>query len=438
MRISVFGLGYVGTVSAACLARDGHQVVGCDVDAAKLDLVRHGHSPIVEPGMHEVVARAVESGRLRVTCDVAEAVTDSDLSFICVGTPARADGSQDLTAIRRLLESLGTALKTTPHPHLIVVRSTVLPGTTQNIVRPLLEMRSGKRAGVDFDVCFQPEFLREGASLQDYDAPPFTVIGAESPRAVSILRRLYAALPADIHATSTAAAELLKYTCNAFHALKVAFANEIGRLGAALHIDPQDVMELLGHDDRLSISTAYLTPGLAFGGPCLPKDLAALIHLATERRVEVPLLSAVLPSNDLHIQGAVDAVLRTGGQSVGILGLSFKSGTDDLRQSPLAEMVRRLLQHGVDVRIYDHDVAYGKLLGANREFADNVVPELAARTMASCEALVHSCDVLVIARNDGAALETLRRHTRDEQILVALVDLPEDGGIRGTRAPVHR
>ena len=329
-------------------------------------------------------------------------------------------------------------MRAKPHFHLVVLRSTILPGTTQHVIRPLLENQSGKTAGVDFDLCFQPEFLREGSSLQDYDRPPFTVVGAESARAVSILRALYAPLPAQFYATSLPAAELLKYACNAFHALKVAFANEIGRVGGALGVDAHAVMDLLGRDDRLNISTAYLEPGRAFGGPCLPKDLRALLQLGARAGVEVPLLSAILPSNDLHIQAAVETILRAGGKSVGILGLSFKSGTDDLRESPIAHLVRRLLHRGVDVKIYDPDVAYENLLGANRQFADAVLPHLATRTVSSCEDLIRTSDVLVIARNDAAVLEALRRQTRDDQVLVMLVGIPDDGRMRGVRVHPSR
>jgi len=433
MRISVFGLGYVGAVSAACLARDGHHVIGCDIDTAKLDLLRNGRSPIAEPGVPELVAHVMKSAALRVTSDVAEATMGSELSFVCVGTPALASGGQDLAAIRRLIEHLGDALRHKADVHLVVIRSTVLPGTTQQVIRPLLEERSGKTAGVDFDLCFQPEFLREGSSLQDFDRPPLTVVGAENERAVSILRRLYASLPSEFHATSTATAELLKYACNAFHALKVAFANEVGRIGSALEIDARMVMDLLGRDTRLNISTAYLRPGLAFGGPCLPKDLRALIHCAARDDVPVPLLSAILPSNDLQIHAVVDTVLRSGGKSVGILGLSFKAGTDDLRESPLARIVQRLVESRIEVKIYDPDVASGDLLGANRQFAAQVVPQLASQSTSSCDDVVRTCDVLVIARNGPEVLRALRQHTHVHQGLVTLVDIPNDSTIRGTR-----
>ena len=304
MRISIFGLGYVGAVSAGCLARDGHDVVGCDVDPTKLALLRDGRTPIIEEGMTELIAGAVSSGRLRVTDDTAEALRSTDLSFLCVGTPSRPNGGQDLGAVRRLAEQIGQALREKAERHAFVVRSTVLPGTVRGVVAPLLQTHSEKRPGVDFGVCFQPEFLREGSSIRDYDQPPFTVVGVDDDWCATMLREVFGHLPGEFVVTDVGTAEMLKFCCNAFHALKITFANEVGRLCQAMEVDSHAVMDLLCRDRRLNISPAYLKPGFAFGGSCLPKDVRALVHAGKRLDVETPALSALLPSNQLHIEHA--------------------------------------------------------------------------------------------------------------------------------------
>lgn len=425
MKISVFGLGYVGAVSAACLVRDGHAVVGCDIDANKLELLRLGCSPIVEPSMDRLIADAHGSGRLQVTADAAAALAKSDLSFVCVGTPAGADGAPDLTAVCRIAADLGTALRTKSGGHLVAIRSTVPPGTTENVIKPLLEKHSSRRAGIDFDLAFVPEFLREGSSVEDYDHPPFTICGVDSDRAAALLREVYGHLPTEVCITPIRVAELLKYCCNTFHALKISFANEVGELARSLEIDGGAVLDLVCRDRRLNISEAYLRPGFAFGGPCLPKDVEALVQLARRTGIEAPLLSAILPSNRARIDAAVRAIVERTPASVGVLGLSFKKGTDDLRDSPLVTLVQRLLENGLDVRIFDPRVEPARLLGANRRAALEALPQLESMLVATAEGLVTGSDVVVIGHDDESLLDALHAHARDGQTIVDLVGVSD-------------
>src|ERR687895_847679 len=331
MKISIFGLGYVGAVSLACLARDGHDVIGVDVDAAKLELISSGTTPVVEEGMVELMQQLATAGRICVTSDVAEAVRDTHISLISVGTPSASNGSQDQSAVLNLAREIGMAMRNNTSRHVFVFRSTLVPGTVEDTLRPIIEEESGKKEGIEFHVCFQPEFLREGTSIRDYDNPPFTIVGANAKPPVDMLRELFGHLPCAFHVTSIRAAEMVKYCCNNFHALKISFANETARLCEALQVDPFEVMDLLCKDKQLNISPAYLKPGFAFGGPCLPKDLRATIHLAKIRDVDVPLHAAIMQSNNLHIEHTINKVLESGKRRVGMIGLSFKAGTDDLR-----------------------------------------------------------------------------------------------------------
>ena len=431
MRISVFGLGYVGTVSVACLARDGHQVIGVDIDPSKLAMLREGRSPIIEVGIRELVADVVASGRVDVTDDVAAAIHGSELSFVCVGTPARSNGSQDLRALERLGVELGRALATKRAAHVIVVRSTVLPGTVDATFRPLVEAHAGRRCGDGFDICFQPEFLREGSSIRDYDAPPFTVIGAESERAVQQLRQLFGKLPGPFVVCDIRTAEMLKYVCNAFHALKICFANEVGRISQALAIDAHAVMDLVCMDTQLNISTAYLRPGFAFGGSCLPKDLRALLHAAARRDVDVPLLSGVRESNETHLRHGIHTVLETGATSVGMLGLSFKAGTDDLRESPLLAMAEHFVGKGLKVRIYDPEVNVSRLVGANRRYIDQAIPHIGSLMCAEPGPVIEESDVLVVGLRTPAVVRELVARCREDQVIVDLVHLPDREQLRG-------
>jgi len=423
-RISIFGLGYVGAVSLACLARDGHQVIGVDIDPVKLDLIRSRKSPILEEGIQELMRDVVDSGRVSVTDDVMQAIRDTELSFVCVGTPSASNGSQDLTAILRLSEQLGVALRQKREFHTIVIRSTVQPGTVEEKIEPILERASGKKAGVDFGVCFQPEFLREGSSIRDYDHPPYTVIGGNCEAAVEQVRALFQHLDARFLVTNIRVAEALKMSCNAFHALKITFANEIGRVSQSLGIDAHEVMRLVCADKRLNISPAYLKPGFAFGGSCLPKDLRALTSIAKQNDIVVPMLSSLLASNRVHIDHAVDKILKLGRPKVGMLGLSFKTGTDDLRESPLVLVAKRLLGEGCELRIFDPEVQLSRLLGANRNYIDANIPHLGSLLCADIESMIDPSDVILVGLQQSVLNDALQARVRPEQYLLDLVNLP--------------
>lgn len=424
MKISIFGLGYVGAVSLACLARDGHSVIGVDIDGAKLDLIRAGTTPVVEEGMVELMAKVAASGRLAVTTDVREALLGSELSLVCVGTPSAANGSQDQGAVLRLAQDIGRALRDKAAPHVVVFRSTLVPGTVEETLRPIIEAESGKRDGEHFHLCFQPEFLREGSSIRDYDKPPFTVVGANHDYPVERLRELFGHLPCKFLRTSVRAAEMMKYCCNNFHALKITFANETARLCDALGVDAFEVMELVCQDTQLNISPAYLKPGFAFGGSCLPKDLRATAYLAKTRDVELPMLSGILASNRQHIDRAIAKVLDTGHRKVGMLGLSFKTGTDDLRESPLVVLAEQLIGKGMQLSIYDPDVQLSRLLGANRRFIETQLPHIGELLKPELADVIAGADVLVVGVSNPLIFDALATHARPGQYVLDLVNLP--------------
>ena len=427
MQLSVFGLGYVGAVSMACLARDGHRVVGVDVDPHKLDMIRKGQSPIVEEGIQELTAQVVATGRVAVTDDIGSAVRDTDMSFVCVGTPSSPNGSQDLAAIRRVMESIGSALGTKKSFHTIVLRSTVQPGTLNEVVRPILARASGKVVDQDFGLCFQPEFLREGTSIKDYDNPPFTVVGTDSSRSADVLRELFGHLPCEFISTSIGVAELLKYACNAFHAVKVTFANEIGRLSKSVNVDARQVMDLVCRDKRLNISPAYLKPGFAFGGSCLPKDLRALTYVGKQRDVTVPMLGSVMGSNRAHIDHVVDHIVLSGMRRVAMIGLSFKSGTDDLRESPLVAVAERLIGKGFELRIFDPQVNLSRLIGANKRFIEQSIPHIGNLMVDSVDAAIDHAQLVLVGDGGKQLGETVAQKIRADQAVVDLVGLaPEN------------
>ncbi len=424
MKISIFGLGYVGAVSLACLARDGHDVIGVDIESTKLELIAAGKTPVVEEGMVELMQRVAASGRVQVTTDAEEAVLDSELSLVCVGTPSAPNGSQDQGAILRLAEQMGRALARKTDAHVVVFRSTLVPGTVEDVLRPIVERESGKKDGVDFHLCFQPEFLREGSSIRDYDKPPFTVVGANAEEAYARLERLFGHLPCKFLRTSVRAAEMMKYCCNNFHALKITFANETARLCDALGVDPFEVMDLVCQDTQLNISKAYLRPGFAFGGSCLPKDLRATAYLAKTRDVEVPMLSAILTSNHQHLDVAFDKVVATGRRKIGFVGLSFKTGTDDLRESPLVALAERLIGKGYELRIYDPEVHLARLLGANKSFIEKQLPHIGQMLDPQLDAVVAASEVVVLGSSSPAVLEALVPQLQPGQIVLDLVGLP--------------
>lgn len=431
MKISIFGLGYVGAVSLACLARDGHEVIGVDIDPTKLRLITEGKTPVVEEGMVDLMQQVAASGRVSVTTDAEEAVLGSEISLVCVGTPSAPNGSQDQGAILRLSEQMGRALKKKSAPHVVVFRSTLVPGTVEDVLRPIVERESGKKDGVDFHLCFQPEFLREGSSIRDYDKPPFTVVGANSEGAYTKLQQLFGHLPSPFLRTSVRSAEMMKYCCNNFHALKITFANETARLCGALGVDPFEVMDLVCQDTQLNISKAYLKPGFAFGGSCLPKDLRATAYLAKTRDVEVPMLAHILASNQNHLELAFDKVVAAGKRKVGFVGLSFKTGTDDLRESPLVSLAELLIGKGYELRIYDPEVHLARLLGANKSFIEQHLPHIGQMLHAELDSVVADSEVIVLGSSSPAVIEALSARLKPGQQVIDLVRVP-----KGTVLPV--
>ena len=425
MNISIFGLGYVGAVSLACLARDGHHVIGVDLDPTKLALISAGKTPVVEEGMIELMAKVVGAGGVSVTADAVQALRDTELSLICVGTPSAGNGSQDQTAVLRLAEQLGTALRDIDRSHVFVFRSTLVPGTVEDVLRPIIERASGKREGVDFFVCFQPEFLREGTSIRDYDNPPFTIVGANGEAPVAVLKQLFGHLPCDFAVTSVRAAEMVKYCCNNFHALKITFANETARLCDALGVDAFQVMDLVCRDTQLNISRAYLRPGFAFGGSCLPKDLRATLYLAKQHDVDLPMHAGILPSNRAHIDLAITKVMETGKRRVGMIGLAFKTGTDDLRESPLVLLAEHLIGKGMSLLVYDAEVHLSSLLGANRRFIEDRLPHIGGLLRRDITAVIDESDVLIVGSSDRRTTEQVKRLARADQVVI---DLAHMGG----------
>jgi GDP-mannose 6-dehydrogenase len=405
MRVNVFGLGYVGCVTAACLARAGHEVIGVDIDEEKVAMVNAGASPVVEPGLGDLLAEVVKARRLRATISTPEALANAETGLICVGTPGRASGQLGVDALERVGHEIGRALAERDDPYTVVLRSTVLPGTTERVLVPALKNGAGRELEPPLRLAVNPEFMREGSSLRDFARPPLTLVGCQDPGTAAVLRSLYAEVEAPFVHTAVRTAEMVKYVSNAFHALKVCFANEIGDVCAALGADAHEVMRIFLMDRKLNVSEAYLRPGFAFGGSCLPKDLRALVYAARAAEVSLPLLSAILPSNEGQIRRAVEAVLETRRRKIGIVGLSFKPGTDDLRESPMVALVETLIGKGCDVRIFDPNVAVARLRGANRRYIEEEIPHIASLICESVEMLVAHAEVLVIS---NASDETAR------------------------------
>jgi GDP-mannose 6-dehydrogenase len=397
VKIAVFGLGYVGVVSAACLARDGHQVLGVDPNPVKTELVMQGKSPIIEPGLEPLIAAGVANGRLKAISDHAAAVDHAEVMLICVGTPGQPNGSLDLSYVRRICQQIGERLAQVDAFKIVAIRSTLLPGSMQTTVIPTLEESSGKKAGQGFGVCINPEFLREGTAIYDYDHPPKTVVGATDDRASEPVRGIYAALQAPMLITDLRTAEMVKYVDNSWHALKVTFANEIGRLCKSMDIDARQLMRLFCQDTKLNISPAYFRPGFAFGGSCLPKDVRALTYQGRLMDVDTPVLSSILASNQVQIGHALSMIRATGKRRVGLLGLSFKEGTDDLRESPIVTLAEQLIGKGYELLIYDRNVKLASLVGANRDYILNHIPHIGRLLVDTPQALIEQSDVVVLA-----------------------------------------
>lgn len=429
MHLSVFGMGYVGNVSAACFAGDGHTVIGVDPNTVKIDLINRGASPIVEPGLAELVADGVRSGRLRGITDAVEAVMATELSMVCVGTPSQPNGNLDLKYLVRVCEDIGQALQQKETFHVVVIRSTMLPGTMREIVIPTLERASGKMAGIDFGVCNNPEFLREGSAVRDFREPPKTVIGESDPASGSKLAGLYASVDAPLIRTDIEVAEMVKYADNAWHAVKVTFGNEIGAVCKRLGIDSHAVMDIFCQDTKLNISKNYLKPGFAFGGSCLPKDLRALTYKGRELDLPLPMLSGVLPSNRWQVEAGADMILSKGRRKVGVLGFSFKANTDDLREAPMVDVIERLLGKGLDIRIHDRNVSLARLTGANRDYILKTIPHISNLMVDTVDEVLEHAEVVVIGNGD-AAFRQVPERLRDDQVLVDFVrvtDRASDG-----------
>ena len=420
--VSIFGLGYVGSVSAACLASMGHRVVGVDVSSAKVEMIESGRTPIIEARMPELVAEGHSACRLHATTDPNLAVRDSDISFVCVGTPSLRSGKLDLSHIEKVAGEIGSALCEKKSHHVVVLRSTVLPGTTESLVIPILERASGRRAGSDFTVCYNPEFMREGSAVADFFQPPYTILGAQNAEHLAPVRELYQGLSGAVFETTITAAEMAKYASNAFHAVKVGFANEVGTLCKHLGVDTQTVTRIFTSDNKLNISSAYLSPGFAFGGSCLPKDLRALAYKAKELDLSLPLLESILPSNAEHVERTVEIVLRSNKKKISVLGLSFKAGTDDLRESPQVQLIKRLIGEGCQLRIWDKDVSLGRLAGSNRQYIEEVIPHIGSLLSTDLDEVVRSGEIVIIGTK-SAVMSELTKLLKPGQVVVDLVNL---------------
>ncbi len=434
MNISIFGLGYVGTVVAGCFAKAGHRVIGVDTEQAKVDLINSGRSPIIEAEIEELLAAGVASGTVRATTDAREAVEATELSLLCVGTPSQPSGELDLTNIRRVCEDIGAVLRGKTARQVVVVSSTVLPGTIRDVVIPALERSSGKVFDVDFGVVMNPEFLRESTAVADFYAPPKTVIGSRNRADGELVARLYEGISAPLIHTALEVAETVKYCDNIFHALKITFGNEVGALCKAIGVDSHEVMRIFCQDTKLNLSPAYLKPGFAYGGSCLPKDLRALTWLARSRDIEIPMLSHITPSNDAQIRSALRLITNDGKRKIAVLGFAFKGGTDDLRESPIVTVVEALLGKGCELRLFDPYVNTARLVGANRRYIEGHIPHIAKLMVASAEEAVAGVDTVLIGNINAAYAPALATLTAEQRV----IDLTSAGVAPATAARYER
>ena len=416
MKISIFGLGYVGSVTAACLAETGHEVWGVDVSADKVAMVNAGKSPVIEPRVEEMMSRAIQRGMLRATTDPRAAVAATELTLVCVGTPSLPNGSTDLSAMLDVSGQIGAALAEKSSRHCVVFRSTVPPGTVRRTLIPAVERASRRSVDRDFDVCMHPEFLREGTAVKDFYDPPFIVIGEATASGGDLVARMYDGLAAPIERTTYEVAELLKYSCNAFHALKVAFANEMGTLAKSLGVDGHRVMQLFALDKKLNVSPSYLKPGFAFGGSCLPKDLRLLMYAARQNDLALPLLGSIMESNRLHLERTLQRILATGEKRIGMLGLSFKVGTDDLRESPSVALIEVLIGKGFQVKIYDPDVMLARIFGSNKRFIEKEIPHISSLMSSDLKEVIEESGVIVVSKPSPEFQEALIAHAGDRLV----------------------
>ena len=418
--ISIFGLGYVGTVLGACLADNGHTVIGVDVTQTKVEMINQGISPVIETGLDDLIHKSVASGQFKASGDADLSVQNSSISFVCVGTPSRPNGSLNTTYVERVCEDIGKGLANKEGFHIVVMRSTLLPGMTEELVVPALERASGKTAGVDFGICFNPEFLREGSSIHDFYHPPYTILGTDDERIITAVKDVYAMLDAPFLVVPLKVAEMVKYVNNAFHALKVTFANEIGAVCKEQNIDSHQVMEIFCMDRKLNLSPYYLKPGFAFGGSCLPKDLRALLYQSRQLDTSLPVLEAILPSNSLQVDRAYQMIKQIGCKRVGVLGFSFKDGTDDLRESPLVELIEHLIGKGYQLTVYDRNVNLSKLQGANQAYIEKEIPHIAQLMAKSVDEVLENSDVVILG-NKSEGYQSIAPKLRDDQVVIDLV-----------------
>lgn len=423
--ISIFGLGYVGAVTAACLAERGFRVLGVDVNPAKVEMINAGVTPIVEEKIGHIIKDVVQDNRLTATVDVQQAIAETNSSLICVGTPSRANGDLELTYVKRVAEQIGAALASKNEYHTVILRSTVLPGTTEDVVQPILEEFSGKQVGKDFGLCFNPEFLREGSSVKDFHAPPFTLVGTQHERDADVVRELYGWLDAEFLVEDIRTAEMVKYINNSYHAVKVAFANEVGRLCEALKIDSHAVMNIFCKDTKQNLSAYYLKPGYAFGGSCLPKDLRAILYKAKSADVDMELFQSTLTSNRTQIEAGIKAIERLKNRKVGLLGLSFKAGTDDLRESPMVTLVETLLGRGYEIRIFDENVSLSRLVGSNKAYIEQELPHISEMLHESMEDVIAASDTIVIGNPDPRFADVARQVPPGKQVVDLVRIVPE-------------
>lgn len=416
MNLSIFGLGYVGAVSAACFSKLGHKVIGVDLDSNKINLINDGKSPIIEQDLDEYMKDGVKNKLIEATKDAEYAVEKSDVSIICVGTPSQINGSIDLSYIYNVVEEIGSLLKRKNTFHSVVIRSTVIPGTIENCVS-IIENVSGKKHCKDFGVASNPEFLREGTAIKDFWNPPYTIIGTDSEKSIKVLEELYEDIEGKIYCLKPKESEMIKYANNNFHAVKISFANEIGNICKELSIDGSVVMDIVAKDTKLNLSTYYLKPGFAYGGSCLPKDVRGLNYFARKQDLKTPLLNSLANSNEYQIKRGLEMIYKTNTKKIGFLGFAFKEGTDDLRESPVVTLIETLLGQGYDVRLYDKNVLLSKITGKNKSYLINHIPHIVNILKEKPEDVINESETIVIGNKSDDWNFLLDKEYKNKQIV---------------------